>query len=103
MRDVETTLLEREKRKRRRTLSIFVGVLLLFSVFLLHIWFSSRAVELACDIDLLVKEREALEEENKELMLGIAKLRSPDRISRIARNDLKMIRSLDAEVIVLKQ
>lgn len=84
-------------------LLIFLSILLLFSALLFRIWFSSKAVELAYEIGRLEAEKEALEEENRKLSLEVAKLKSPERISRIATRDLKMIRSSDAEVIVLER
>ena len=76
---------------------------LLFLVLFLRIWFSSKAVELACEINLLAAEKEALGEDKKKIALEIARLRSPERITRIATRDLKMIRSSDAEVIELEK
>ena len=103
MRDATNRLSDIKRRKRRRTLLILFTALLFFSVFLLRVWFSSNAVELAYEIDRLSAEKEALEEENKKLLLEIAKLESPERISEIATVDLNMIRPSDAEVIMLER
>jgi len=109
MRDVEYSLSDGRKRRKLlekrlgRKVLILLGTLLIFSVLLLRVWFSSKGVELACEVDRLVAEKEALEEENRRLSLEIAKLKSPERISKIATTDLKMIRSSDAEVIVLER
>jgi cell division protein FtsL len=84
-------------------LLILLGALLFFSFLLLRVWFSSKAVELVYEIDNLVAQREALEEENRKLSLRIAKLKSPERISRIATTDLRMVRSSDAQVVVLEK
>jgi len=103
MRDVEDSLSGNRRGKQRRKALILLGTLLLFSVLLLRVWFSSKAVELACEVDHLAAEKEALEEENRRLLLEIARLKSPERISKIATTDLGMIRSLDAEVIMLER
>ena len=103
MRDVEDSLFHNRKRKRRRKALILLGILLLFSVLLLRVWFSSKAVELAYEVDHLAARKGALEEENRKLSLEIARLKSPERISKIATTDLKMIRSSDAEVIMLER
>lgn len=103
MPDVVNRLSDIRRRKRRRVLLISLVTLLLFSVLLLRIWFSSKAVELAYEIDRLSAEKEALEEENKKLLLEIAKLESPERIGEIAVTDLKMVRSSDTEVIMLER
>jgi cell division protein FtsL len=101
MRDVEDSSSNNKRRKRRWKALILLGTLLLFSVLLLRIWFSSKAVELAYEVDDLAAEKEALEQESRRLLLEIARLKSPERISKIATTDLGMIRSSDAEVIVL--
>jgi len=46
-------------------------------------------------------KKESLEEENKKLLIEIAKLKSPERISKIAVTDLNMIRPSKVEVVVL--
>jgi len=103
MPDVDDRLSDNRRRKRRRKILILLGTLLLFSVLLLRIWFSSEAGELAYEIDRLAAEKEVLEEENRNLSLEIARLESPERISKIATTDLKMIRSSNAEVIMLER
>jgi len=79
------------------------GALLFFSGLLLRIWFLSKAVDLAYETDGLTIQKEALEEENRRLSLEIARLKSPDRISKIATENLRMFRSSDAEVIILER
>ncbi len=44
-----------------------------------------------------------LEEGNKKLLLEMARLKSPERISIIATKDLGMIRASDAEVVTLER
>ncbi len=92
-----------KKKKRRGTLLILLGILMLFSFLVLRVWFSSKAVELAYEVDHLTAEKEALEEENRKFSLEIAKLKSPERISRIAKVDLNMIRPSRVEVITLER
>ena len=92
-----------KRKKPHKAFLTLLCALLLFFVLLLRVWFSSKAVELACEIDRLAEEKETLEEENRRLSLEAARLKSPERISRIAVADLNMIRSLDAEVIMLER
>lgn len=89
--------------KSWRIFLVFLGISMIFSLLLLRVWFSSKAVELACDIDRLAKKIEVLKEENNELSLKTAKLKSPERISQIATTDLNMVRSSDAEVVILER
>ena len=99
MQSVKGRLSEKRRKGWKRMLLILLGALLLFPALLLRVWLSSRTVELAYDIGRLQTENRALEEENRKLLLEIARLKSPERISRIAITDLKMIRSSEAEVI----
>lgn len=92
-----------QKRKLWKFPVIILIALTLFSILLLCVWFTSNAVELAYEIDNLVKEKEVLEEENNELSLEIAKLKSPERINGFAREDLGMVKPLEAEVIILRK
>ncbi len=103
MRESKGRLSSKKRRERQRVVLTVLVVVLVFSVLLLRIWISSKAVELAYDIECLASERKELEEGNRKLSLEIARLRSPQRISRIARGDLKMVRSSDARVIVLEK
>ena len=103
MQDSGNSLSDVKKRKRGKAILLLLGVFLLFSVLLLRVWFLSRAVELAYEIDRLAADKEALEEENERASLEIARLKSPERIGRIAEEDLKMVRSLDAKVIILER
>ena len=75
---------------------------MVFSLLFFRVWLSSKGVELACEIDCLSEEKESLEEENRKLLLEVAKLKSPKRISRIAVMDLRMIRPPEAEVVTLE-
>jgi cell division protein FtsL len=59
-------------------------------VFLLNVWQSYRYTQLERDVAGIQREHRALLEENKRLVVGIASLRSPQRIRAIARDDLNM-------------
>ncbi len=100
--NAENSLSSVRNRNRLKVILFFIGALLFFSGLLLRIWFLSRAVDLAYEIDGLTIQKEALEEENRKLSLEIAKLKSPDRIIRIATENLGMVRSSDA-VITLER
>jgi cell division protein FtsL len=101
--NAENSLSSVRNRDRLKVLLFFFGALLFFSGLLLRIWFLSKAVDLAYETDNLTIQKEALEEENRKLSLEIARLKSPDRISRIATENLGMVRSPDAEVIILER
>ncbi|MBD3182629.1 hypothetical protein GF312_10075 [Candidatus Poribacteria bacterium] len=101
MGNVEEGIFRSKNWKWLKPLLITLIVLLLFSFLILRVWFSSKAVEIAYEIDGLMDEKKRLEEENKQLSIKIAELESPERISLIAVNELNMVRSTDAEVIIL--
>lgn len=103
MRNVDNRLSNSRRRKRRKAFLILFCTSLFFGVLLLRVWFSSKAVEVAFEVDHLAAKVRTLEEENKKLLLEMARLRSPERISIIATADLGMIRASDAEVITLER
>jgi len=103
MRNDDSNLSTSKSRKLLGIVLISFGALLLFSMLLLRVWLSSKTVELAYEIGQLEVEKKTLEEENKKLSIQVAKLKSPERISRIAITDLKMIRSSDTEVVILER
>lgn len=82
---------------------IFFGILMLFAFLLLRVWMPAKAFEIACEIEVLAQKKESLEDENMNLSLEIARLKTPNRIERIAINELKMVRSSEIEVEVIKK
>lgn len=94
---------KRKKRKVRALLFAFFAATTVFLVLLIRIGLSDKAVELAYEIEQLAREKKSLEEENEKLDLEIARLRTPERISRIAVSDLNMVRASDPKVIVLER
>jgi len=93
----------RRKIKWRKVFLITFGFLLILSLLFLRVWMTSDAVEIACEIDALTEKKESLEEENKKMLVEIGKLKSPERIGKIAINDLNMVRSPDTKVIFLEK
>ena len=103
MRTTKDKLANRKRKKLRGMLLILLGAIAIFSALLLRVRLSDRAIELACEIESLATDKRALEEENRKLALEIARLKNPERISRIAVEKLGLVRSSDTEVIVLKK
>ena len=101
MRSAKDRLEDRKRKKLRGMFLLFLAVAIVFSALLLRVWISDRAVDLAYEIDCLAAEKKSLEEGNRKLALEIARLRSPERISKIAVAQLNMVRSSDTEIIVL--
>lgn len=59
-------------------------------VFLLNVWQSYRYTQVERDVARIQREHRATLEENKRLVVGIATLRSPQRIRAIAREELNL-------------
>jgi cell division protein FtsL len=92
-----------KRRKWRRLLIIAFGCLIVLSLLFLRIWMLSNAVEIACEINELDVKKQVLKKENEKIFVEITKLKSPDRISEIATNDLNMVRSPDTKVIFIEK
>ena len=90
-------------KKSLQIFLIFFGVLSVFSILFLRVWIPSKAFEIAYEIEQLTQEKERLEEENTQIALEIARLKTPERIERIAVNELNMVRSSEIEVEVIKK
>ncbi len=103
MRNAKDRLASRKKRRLRGVLLVLLSAVIIFSMLLLRVRLSARAVELAYEIEYLAEEKKSLEEENRKLELEVAKLKSPERISKIAINELNMVRSADAKVVTLER
>ncbi len=103
MRNAKDRLANRKRKKLRGIIFILLSAAIIFSMLLVRIRLSARAVELAYEIELLAKDKNALEEENRKLGLEVARLKSPERISKIAVRDLNMVRSAAAEVVTLER
>ncbi len=103
MQNARDRLATRKKRRLRGLLQVLLSAVIIFSMLFFRVRLSARAVELAYEIEHLAEEKKSLEEENRKLQLEVAKLRSPERISKIAINELNMVRSADAEVVTLER
>jgi len=99
----QRVMLYKRKRRWRRVCLLGFSALIILSLLLLRIWILSDAVGLAYEINSLIAEKESLEAENKKIMVEIARLKSPERISKIAVTDLKMVRPSNTKVIFLER
>ena len=103
MRNAKDRLTSRKRRKLRGILLILFSAVIIVSMLLIRVRLSARAVELAYEIESLAKDKKSLEEENRKLELEVARLKAPERISKIAVRDLNMVRSAEAEVVTLER
>lgn len=80
-------------------LSVLVIVI---SVLLFYTWSRVQAVRIGYEIFNANSEMRKLDQENKELILEIATLKSPKRIERIAREELKLLPPKEEQIIILR-
>ncbi len=91
------------KRKLLRISFLIFSGLMIFSLLLLRIWMLSDAIKLAYEVDNLIVEKEKIEEENTKLVAEIARLKSTDRIKKIAMEDLNMVMASKTKVILIER
>jgi cell division protein FtsL len=92
--------------KKSKWFRIFIIISVLFfiiSLLFLRVWIMSNAVEIACETNTLFQKKESLEEENKKMMVELATLKSPERISNIAVRELNMVRSSNGKIVFLER
>jgi len=77
-------------------LVIIIGTLLFFT------WSRVQTVKIGYEIFNANSEMRRLDQENKELILEIATLKSPKRIERIAREELKLLPPKDEQIVILR-
>jgi len=80
-------------------LSVLVIVI---SVLLFYTWSRVQVVRIGYEIFNANSEMRKLDQENKELILEIATLKSPKRIERIAREELKLLPPKEEQIIILR-
>ncbi len=91
------------QRKLIRLSILIISILIIFSLLLLRIWMISDAVKLAYEVDTLIAEKERIEEENTKFIAEIARLKSIDRIKKIAMEDLNMVTASKTRVILIEK
>lgn len=110
MKQKEHPLLWTEKSAKKRNSSPSLRLLFFFSLVLLlligsslfYVWSRIQVIHLGYEISRALKEGKALMEANKRLRLEVATLKSYDRIEKIAREDLKMVKPKPDQVIVIR-
>lgn len=80
-------------------LSVLVIVI---SVLLFYTWSRVQVVRIGYEIFNANSEMRKLDQENKELILEIATLKSPKRIERIAREELNLLPPKEEQIIILR-
>jgi len=86
------------------------NALLLLTLFLLfliggslfYVWSRIQVIQLGYEISSALKAERTLTEENKKLRVEIARLKSYERIEKVAVEDLKMAKPKPDQVIVIR-
>ncbi len=91
------------RRKLIRVSILVFCILIIFSLLLLRIWMISDAIKLAYEVDSLIAEKEKMEKENTKLIAEIARLKSTDRIKKIAMKDLNMVMASKTRIILIER
>lgn len=82
--------------------SVLFILVIVISVLLFYTWSRVQVVRIGYEIFNANSEMRRLDQENKELILEIATLKSPKRIERIAREELKLLPPKDEQIIILR-
>ncbi|NIO11655.1 MAG: hypothetical protein GTO40_28010 [Deltaproteobacteria bacterium] len=93
--------------KARRTIwggNALAGVAVvacLVSLALAHVWLRLQVVRMGYVLSAASKLQGQLEQENRELMLELTTLTSPDRLEQMARSRLGLVEPQQGQVVVL--
>lgn len=82
--------------------AVLTILVIVIAVLLFYTWSRIQVVRIGYEIFNSNSEMRKLDQENKELILEIATLKSPKRIERIAREELKLLPPKEEQIIILK-
>lgn len=82
--------------------AVLFTIIILISAVLFYTWSRVQFVKIGYEIFNANSEMRRLDQENKELILEIATLKSPKRIERIAREELKLLPPKGEQIIILR-
>lgn len=93
----------RNHRKKRSTVRIWIVFMLVFIVELFgYTWCRVQCVETGYKIALEKKNHQRLTALQKDLKIELARLKSPDRIARIAKTQLGLAIPEPKQVVVIR-
>ena len=82
--------------------AVLFSLTILIAAFIFYTWSRIEAVKIGYEIFNANSEMRRLDQENKELILEIATLKSPKRIERIAREELKLLPPKGEQIVILR-
>ena len=82
--------------------AVLFSLAVIIAALIFYTWSRIEVVKIGYEIFGANSEMRRLDQENKELILEIATLKSPKRIERIAREELKLLPPKDEQTIILR-
>lgn len=83
-------------------LPLLLGILSVVIVSIFYLWIRLEVIKLGYEISEASRYQMELIQENKRLKIELSNLKSPERIERIARENLKLHYPMGEEVIMVK-
>ncbi len=93
----------RSPRDMRFISSAFLVSLAIMGVLFFYIWCRLTVVSMGYEISKANMERNALVERNRRLKIDFLELKSPQRIERIAINELGLVHPSEGQIIKVGQ
>ncbi len=95
----------KSRRNLRDTGFLYTAVLAVFiliAVFFFYIWCRLTFVSTGYEMSRANAERNVLLEKNRRLRLDFMRLKSPERIERIATRDLGLVHPMGSQIVRIK-
>ena len=90
---------ERDRRMTRELVKFLLISAALLIPFLLYVRQRMEYMRVSYHLEELTRQQRRLQEENRKLRVERAYLRAPDRVERIARNEIGLVREHGCEMI----
>ena len=89
-------------RKKRTSSGIyFLYILVIFCTFLFYVWQHIQVIKIGYKINKLQTQLEELKNKNRYLRVEVNYLKSLDRIEKIAKEELKMVKPRNEDTIII--
>ncbi|CAH2032243.1 cell division protein FtsL [Trichlorobacter ammonificans] len=82
---------------------LMICMILLTIVSIFHVWSRFRLIELNLQVSEASRKLKSLEQEQKQLQLEVASLKTPARIETIAKRDLGMAVPREEQIILVRE
>lgn len=89
------------RKKSKGLLIYFLYIIIIFSALLFYVWQRIQSDKIGYKIIQLQKKKADLKNKNRHLRVQVNSLKSLDRIEKIAKEELKMIKPEKENIIIL--